>query len=95
MLLFRYGGPCKYSCFPKNRPVTHDEVAFSDFISRDMQPCLFSGNLNRLFKRNEDIHHDLLDKILQSMIFGAGVSLRAFHFTLSPRRFELGKGPGD
>ena len=35
--------------------VTHDELAFSEVISSDMQSCPFSGNLNPLLKRNKDI----------------------------------------
>ena len=35
--------------------VTYDEIVLSEVIASDMQSCLFSGNLNPLFKRNEDI----------------------------------------
>ena len=45
----------------------HDKMAFSEIISSDSQPYLFSGNLNPLFKRNETkpFLHILRGKILQ------------------------------
>ena len=30
-------------------------MTFSEVTSSDMQPCLFSSNMNQLFKQNEDI----------------------------------------
>ena len=48
----------KAAKYSKNRAVfclvTHDEMAFSEVISNDVA-CLFSGNLNLVLKRNEDI----------------------------------------
>ena len=35
--------------------MTHDEMAFSEVVSRVWQPCLFSAIGNPLFKQNEDI----------------------------------------
>ena len=37
------------------RHVTNDEMAFLEVISGDMPSCLFTSNLNVLFKRNKDI----------------------------------------
>ena len=61
--------------------VTRDEIALSEVISNDIQSCLFSGNLNPLFKRNEDISHVLRDRysrMFTALWQGFGSIVQAF-----------------
>ena len=61
---------------------------FSEVIFSDMRSCLFSGNLNQLFKRNEEISHIyiLRDKTLQDF-------LECFDSLIPP--FRARRSPGN
>ena len=61
-------------------------------ISRDMQHYVFSGNLNPLFKRNEDIL--IMFKRQNTLESLEYCSSLVQEFFFPARHFESGEGPG-
>ena len=53
----------------------HEKIAFSNVVFSDCQPCLFSGNLKPLFKRNEDIFQNAPGSFSEFWQLGPAVSV--------------------